>query len=148
MMNVDTAAGRLPLVLLVDAAVSSRHTLWRALHRGFAVLEADSVDSAQTWMGRRPDIDALVVHGDLSDGRGEDLACAWLADLAPGARRAVVLASSDLGQASSENGDRAGVTRVELGDLRGIVEGLARWLSGRDAGLARQLLRDADRLLV
>jgi hypothetical protein len=147
MMNLDTAAGRLPLVLLVDAAVSSRHTLWRALHRGFAVLEADSVDSAQTWMGRRPDIDALVVHGDLADGRAEDLASTWLADLVPGARRAVVLAS-DAESASIENGDRAGVTRVELGDLRGVVEGLARWLSGRDAGLARQLLRDADRLLV
>ena len=125
MMNLDTAAGRLPLVLVVDAAVSSRHVLWRTLHRAFGVLEADAVASARTWLARRPDIDALVVHGDLPDGSGEELAREWL-DLHPASKRVAIL---------------------KHGDLRGVVEGLATWLSSRDASSTRLLLRDADRLL-
>jgi hypothetical protein len=144
MMNVDPTAGRLPLVLLVDAAVSSRHSLWRALHRAFGVLEADSAESARTWLSRRPDIDALVVHGDLDDCCGEDLAREWV-DLRPTARRPVVVATESPDLTAPQP---AGFTRVELGDLRGVVEGLATWLSPRDPGLARLLLRDADRLLV
>jgi hypothetical protein len=144
MMNLDTAVGRLPLVLLVDSAVSSRHALWRTLHRAFGVLEADSAESARTWLGRRPDIDALVVHGDLPDGLAEDLAGEWI-DLRPTAKRAAVLATQQLGAPRTP---RNGVTRVDLGDLRGVIEGLATWLSARDATQARMLLRDADRLLV
>src|SRR5271166_6346025 len=120
MMNVGTTVGRLPLVLLVDSAVSSRHALWRTLHRGFAVLEADSADSARTWIGRRPDIDALVVHGDLPDGRGEDLAREWL-ELHPSIKRTVVVATSNIDPAAAATQHPA-LTRVELGDLRGVVE--------------------------
>ena len=143
-MNLDTAVGRLPLVLVVDSAVSSRHVLWRTLHRAFGVLEADSMASARTWLGRRPDIDALVVHGDLPDGRGEDLAREWV-ERHPTAKGPVVLATSP---ADPTVRARQGLTQVEPGDLRGVVEGLAVWLSSHDSALARLLLRDADRLLV
>jgi hypothetical protein len=149
MMNLDTAAGRLPLVLVVDAAVSSRHVLWRTLHRAFGVLEADAVASARTWLVRRPDIDALVVHGDLPDGSGEELAREWL-DLHPASKRVAILATQSvepgLGVAP-RTGSGPFNLRVEHGDLRGVVEGLATWLSSRDASSTRLLLRDADRLL-
>jgi response regulator RpfG family c-di-GMP phosphodiesterase len=141
-MNVDSVRSRLPLVLLVDSVVGSRHTLWRALHRSFGVLEADSVASASTWLGRRPDIDAVVVHGDLPDGHGVELARDLIASH-PAAERAVIVAATTLDFAVA---DSAGLTRVDLGDLRGVIDGLASWLSARNPGLARLLLRDADRL--
>jgi response regulator RpfG family c-di-GMP phosphodiesterase len=143
MMNVDTAAGRLPLVLVVDPAVSSRHALWRTLHRAFGVLEAESIASARTWLARRPDIDAVVVHSMLPDGRGEDLAGEWLAQSAP-SKRAVVLTFTPSSPAAAHHG----LTQVEPGDLRGVVEGLASWLSTRDPSQARLLRRDADSLFV
>jgi response regulator RpfG family c-di-GMP phosphodiesterase len=150
MMNLEAAADRVPLVLLVDSAVSSRHALWRTLHRTFGVLEADSTASAHTWLGRRPDIDALVVHGDLADGPGEDLAREWI-DLHPAIKRPVILATPPTPPGERDLAVAHGLVRVEIGDLRGVVEGLATWLSSlssRNSGLARLLLREADRLLV
>lgn len=142
MMNVDAVAGRLPLVLLVDPVVATRHTLWRALHRAFGVLEADSVASARTWMARRPDIDAIVVHDDLPDGSGLQLA-RDLVELHPVAKRAIVLGGTfDVNPAALD-----GLTHVEPDDLRGIVTRLASWLSARDVRLAQRLLRDAEQLI-
>jgi response regulator RpfG family c-di-GMP phosphodiesterase len=142
MMNVDAATGRVPLVLVVDPVVSSRHTLWRTLHRAFGVLEADSAASARTWLARRPDIDALIVHGDLPDARGLDLA-REIVDSSPAGLRAVLVA------APVGDGDEApeipGLTRFEVGDLRGVVTRLASWLSPTESMLARALVRDADR---
>lgn len=144
MMNVDTTAGRLPLVLLVDPTVSSRHALWRTLHRAFGVLEADSVASARTWLTRRPDIDALVVHSNLPDGRGEEVAGEWLGQQAP-TRRALLLTE---GPVETPPADVGRLPRVDAADLRAVVEGLASWLTARDPAQARLLRRDADSLLV
>ncbi len=142
MMNVDSVAGRLPLVLVVDPVVSSRPTLWRALHRAVGVLEADSVESARTWMARRPDIDAIVVHDDLPDGRGFELA-RDLVELHPAAKRAIVLGAM-LGEPPVTH---AGIAHLEPTDLRGLVGLLAGWLAARDARVAARLLRDAEQLI-
>jgi response regulator RpfG family c-di-GMP phosphodiesterase len=143
MMNVGAAAGRLPLILLVDPVVASRHSLWRVLHRGFGVLEADSAASARTWMLRRPDIDAIVVHDDLPDERGIELA-QELVTSHPSVKRAYVLASAAAVDSAAPL--HSGLTHLPPGDLHGVVKRLVSWLSMRDAGLARSLLRDAERL--
>jgi hypothetical protein len=144
MMNLDTAVGRLPLVLLVDSEVGTRHALWRTLHRAFGVLEADSVESAMAWLTRRPDIDALVVRGEFVDGTPEELAEEWVNLHLPAARRPVIVAANGAEALASSMPQ---VTHAEPEDLRGIVAGLAAWLATHDKGSARLLLRDADRLL-
>jgi DNA-binding NtrC family response regulator len=145
MLNLDTAVGRLPLVLLVDSQVATRHALWRALHRAFGVLEADSVESAMAWLARRPDIDALVVRGEFADGTPEELAEEWVNLHLPAARRPVIVASNGSETRASTSAPQ--VTHADPEDLRGIVASLAAWLSSHDKRSARLLLRDADRLL-
>ena len=145
MMNLDAAVGRLPLVLLVDSDVGTRHALWRTVHRAFGVLEADSIESAMTWLARRPDIDALVVRGDFADGMPEELAEEWVDSHLPAAKRPVILASS--GSEARASSSPPQVTHADPEDLRGIVAGLASWLATLDKGSARVLLRDAERLL-
>lgn len=132
-----------PLVLLVDASVASRHWMWRALSRAFGVLEAGHAQGARDWLARRPDIDALVVDNELPDERGVDLVRDLASTLHPVASRAIVLArpSADWARIA-----QAGATLVERGDLRALVLKLAGWFLVRDAGVARALLREAERL--
>ncbi len=135
------AFGALPLVLLVDPSVTSRHWMWRPLSRAFGVIEASNARGAREWLARRPDIDALVVDNELPDERGVDL----VSDLArvhhPVASRAIVLTrpSPDWARIA-----QAGSTLVERGDLRAVFSKLSGWFLARDAGLARALLREAD----
>jgi hypothetical protein len=126
-MSLDPAVGRPPLVLLVDPSVTSRHWMWRAMSHAFGVLEARTASGARDWIAHRPDIDALVVQDELPDERGEELVrqLAWARH--PVASRSIV------------------VTRSRA-DLRAVLSKLAGWFLVRDAGLARALLREADRL--
>jgi DNA-binding NtrC family response regulator len=126
MMNVDAVAGRLPLVLVVDPLVASRHRLWRVLHRAFGVLEAEDLESARAWIGRRPNIDAILVHHSLPDGSGADLA-------------------REMGEAHHPAADRVLVMDDPEG-LHGLLAKLAGWLSSRDAVGARTVLREAERM--
>ena len=91
-MNVETAVGRPPLVLLVDPVVASRHWMWRGLSRAFGVLEAGSAGGARDWIARRPDIDALVVQDELPDGRGLELVEELASEHHPVVSRSIVLA--------------------------------------------------------
>jgi hypothetical protein len=143
MMTFDAAAGRPPLVLLVDPSIATRHWMWRALSRVFGVLEAGSARAARDWMACRADIDALVVENELPDERGVDLVRDLARDNHPAAWRAIVLARpspewSRVGQ--------AGATLVERGDLGAVLSKLAGWFLVRDAAFAKALLREADRL--
>jgi hypothetical protein len=143
MINPDAATGRPPLVLLVDPVVTSRHWMWRTLSRAFGVLEAASAGGARDWIARRPDIDALVVQDELPDVRGVDLIGELASVRHPVAGYSIVLArpGADWGRIA-----QAGLTLVERGDLRGVLAKLAGWFVGRDAGLAKTLLREVDRL--
>jgi response regulator RpfG family c-di-GMP phosphodiesterase len=142
MMDVNAAFARPPLVLLVDPVVTSRHWMWRAMSQAFGVLEAGTAGSARQWLARRPDIDALVVQDELPDQRGHELVCGLVSERHPVARRSIVLArpSPDWGRIA-----QAGLTLIERGDLRGLLATLAGWFLMRDAGLARALMREADR---
>jgi hypothetical protein len=142
MMSLNTAIGRPPLVLLVDPIVTSRHWMWRTLSRGLGVLEAVNARGAREWIDRRPDIDALVVEDELPDGRGLDLVRALATESNPIATRAIVLARPSPDWARFGH---AGATLIERGDLRAVLAKLASWFLARDAGLARALLREADR---
>jgi hypothetical protein len=126
-MSSDTAVGRPPLVLLVDPIVASRHWMWRAMSHAFGVLEAKTASGAREWIARRPDIDALVVQDELPDERGEDLVRQLVRARHPVASRSIVLTRS-------------------IADPRTVLSKLAGWFLVRDAGLARALLREADRL--
>ncbi len=129
-MSLDLSLGGLPLVLLVDPSLTSRHWMWRALNRAFGVIEADNARGARDWLARRPDIDALVVDDELPDARGVDL----VSDLAmthhPAAARAIVLARMSPEWARVAE---AGMTLVERGDLRAVVSKLSGWFLARDA---------------
>ncbi len=125
-MSLDTAVGRPPLVLLVDPVVASRHWMWRAMSRGFGVLEAGTARAAREWIDRRPDIDALVVQDELPDQRGVELVSDLERIRHPVASRSIVLTGSG-------------------GDVRAVLAKLASWFFARDAGLARALMREADR---
>jgi hypothetical protein len=116
--------------------------MWRAL-MPCGVLEAGDARGARVWIARRPEIDALVVEDDLPDGRGVDLVRDLATARHPVASRAIVLArpNSDWARAAT-----AGPTFVERGDLRSVLSKLAGWFFARDVGLARALLRQADRL--
>jgi hypothetical protein len=126
-MNLDTAVGRPALVLLVDPVIASRHWMWRAMSRAFGVLEAGSARAARDWIEQRPDIDALVTQDELPDERGAHLVEQLALAHHPVASRSIVLVRSRT-------------------DLRTVLSKLAGWFLTRDAGLARALLREADRL--
>jgi response regulator RpfG family c-di-GMP phosphodiesterase len=142
-MNLDAAGGRSSLVLLVDPLVASRHFMWRALNRAFGVIEADSAGAARAWIACRPDIDALVVQDELPDQRGLELVRELADARHPVVRRTIVLARLNPDWAAIA---QAGLTLIERGDLRAISAKLASWLLVRDAGLAKALMREADRL--
>jgi response regulator RpfG family c-di-GMP phosphodiesterase len=142
-MNVDAAGGRSPLVLLVDPFVTSRHFMWRALNRTFGVLEAGSAGAARAWIASRPDIDAIVVQDELPDQRGLELVRELVQARHPVARRSIVLARMTPDWTAVA---QAGLTLIERGDLRAISAKLANWLLSRDAGLAKVLMREAERL--
>jgi response regulator RpfG family c-di-GMP phosphodiesterase len=124
---VSPNAARLPIVLVVDPVVASRHTMWRLLSRSFGVLEAPDARSASAWLTSRPNIDALVVQSELPDIYGsefvESLALARLAV----ASRSILVARPV--------------------DLRTVVTSLAGWFLSRDDRRIGVLLRDADRLV-
>jgi response regulator RpfG family c-di-GMP phosphodiesterase len=142
-MDVNAAHARPPLVLLVDPVVASRHWMWRAMSQAFGVVEAETAGSARQWLARRPQIDALVVQDELPDGSGHELVESLVSERHPVAARSIVLArpSPDWGAIA-----QAGLTLVERGDLRALMAKLASWLLVRDAGLARALLREAERI--
>jgi response regulator RpfG family c-di-GMP phosphodiesterase len=142
-MNLDAASGRSPLVLLVDPFVTSRHFMWRALTRAFGVIEASNAGAARAWITSRPDIDAIVVQDELPDQRGLELVRELVHEKHPVARRSIVLARLSPDWAAIA---QAGLTLIERGDLRAISAKLASWLLLRDAGLAKALMREADRL--
>jgi response regulator RpfG family c-di-GMP phosphodiesterase len=142
-MNLDTTSGKSPLVLLVDPLVSSRHFMWRALNRAFGVIEAGSADGARTWIAKRPDIDAIVMQDELPDQRGLEFVRELVLVKHPIARRSIVLARPNPDWAAIA---QAGLTLIERGDLRAISAKLAGWLLSRDSGLAKALMREADRL--
>jgi response regulator RpfG family c-di-GMP phosphodiesterase len=142
-MSLDVASSGPPLVLLVDSNTLSRHWMWRALSRTFGVIEAGDARGARAWLTHRPDIDALIVDDDLPDERGIDL----VRDLASAdnraASRAIVLARPSPDWARHARPDAALVAR---GDLLALVAKLSGWFLARDAGLARALRREAERL--
>jgi response regulator RpfG family c-di-GMP phosphodiesterase len=142
-MNLDAAGGKSPLVLLVDPFVTSRHFMWRALTRAFGVIEAGNASAARAWIASRPDIDAIVVQDELPDQRGLELVRELVRQRHPVARCSIVLARMTPDWAAIA---QAGLTLIERGDLRAISAKLASWLLARDAGLAKALIREADRL--
>lgn len=142
-MSLEVAFGGLPLVLLVDPSVASRHWMWRTLSRGFGVLEAGNSRGARDWLSRRPDIDALVVDDALPDERGVDLVRDLASAHHPVASRSIVLARPGPEWAPLA---LTGATLVERGDLRAVFSKLAGWFLLRDASLARALQREANRL--
>ena len=141
-MNLDTTCGRSPLVLLVDPFVTSRHFMWRALSRTFGVLEASNAFAAREWIAARPDIDALVIQDELPDQRGVELVRELASAKHPMARRAIVQAKMSDWAAIAQ----AGLTLIERGDLRAVSAKLASWFLSRDAGLAKALMREVERL--
>jgi CheY-like chemotaxis protein len=143
LMNVDAVVGKSPLVLLVDPFVTSRHFMWRALSRAFGVLEASNAGAARAWITSRPDIDAIVIQDELPDQRGFELVRELVRARHPVARRSIVLARMNTDWAAIA---QAGLTMIERGDLRAVSAKLASWLLSRDAGLAKALMREADRL--
>ncbi len=143
MTHLEATLNRPPLVLLVDPVVASRHSMWRVLSRGFAVLEAGSAAAARAWMTQRPDIDVLVVEDDLPDGRGVDFVQGLVEQRHPIASNAVVLSGSTDDDARSFA--EAGAALIERGDLCGLLSKLASALLARDAMLARFLMREAER---
>jgi DNA-binding response OmpR family regulator len=115
MMSPNTAAARLPIVLVVDPVAASRQALWRGLSRSFGVLEAADARRAHDWLACRPDIDAIVVQRELPDADGQDFVQSLVASRAAVASR-VVLVSRPV-------------------DLRAVLPRLTRWfLAARQTG--------------
>jgi response regulator RpfG family c-di-GMP phosphodiesterase len=125
MISLDAA--RLPIVLVVDPVVASRHTMWRLLSRSFGVLEAPDARRASDWLACRPNIDALVVQRELPDTHGSEFVRGLAAARIPVASRTIMVARPV--------------------DLRTLVTSLAGWFFSRDAGKTEALLRDAERLI-
>jgi response regulator RpfG family c-di-GMP phosphodiesterase len=125
MFSLDAA--RLPIVLVVDPVVASRHTMWRLLSRSFGVLEAPDARRASDWLACRPNIDALVVQRELPDTYGSEFVKSLAAARIPVASRTIMVARPV--------------------DLRTLVTTLAGWFFSRDAGKTEALLRDAERLI-
>jgi CheY-like chemotaxis protein len=140
---LDGANRRPPLVLLVDPSPASRHFMWRTLSRVFGVIEAGSANAARVWIGRRPDLDALVVQDELPDQTGIELVREVSSARHPVAARAIVLARPSPDWTAIA---QAGLTLIERGDLRGVLGKLAGWFLARDANLAKVLMREAERL--
>jgi len=138
----DMTAGRLPLVLLVDRSLASRHRMWRALARGFGVLEAANARGAREWMARRPEIEALIVDHELPDERGLEFVGSLARAEHRLASRAIVLTGAS---GKGTPAQHAAVTLVERGDLRAVLSQLAAWLSPQDRSRARAPHRDAHR---
>jgi hypothetical protein len=139
MMSMDAAVGRMPLVLLVDPIVTSRHWMWRTLSRPFGVLEAGDARAARAWLAQRPDIDALVVQDELPDQRGVELVRELAGARHPVAARAIVLARPGVLLELAH----AGATLIERGDLGAILARLASWFLARDAELRTAASREA-----
>ncbi len=142
-MNVNATFVRPPLVLLVDPVVASRHWMWRAMSQACGVVEAGNARAARDWLATRPDIDALVVQDELPDQCGRELVGDLVKERHPVAQRSIVLARPNPEWARIA---QAGFTLVERGDLRALLAKLASWFLSRDAGMARALLREAERL--
>jgi hypothetical protein len=142
MMSMNPAFARPPLVLIVDPVVASRQWLWRAMSQAFGVVEASSARAARDWLRSRPDLDALVVQDELPDQSGRDLVASLVSERHPVSTRSIVLAkrSPDWVRVA-----QTGLTLIERGDLRALFAKLASWFLVRDAGLARALLREAER---
>jgi CheY-like chemotaxis protein len=128
------------LILVVDSKVDTRHWLWRMLGaQGFGVLEAPNAAAAMRWIEERPDIDALIVDDELSDGRGSDVVRDLVDDASPLAERAVVIASE------WRRVMLAGMNVVDRGDLEALVSMLSKWfvpssprrVAAQDAAYAR-----------
>jgi len=132
------AEARLPLVLLVDPKVESRHWMWRILNKAFGVIEATNAVGARRWIDERPDIDAMIVDDELPDVRGIDLIDALAREAHPIAERAIVLASPGL----RLHAGRRARQIVEPGDVHAILTKLTTWLVARDVGEARLLLKE------
>jgi response regulator RpfG family c-di-GMP phosphodiesterase len=113
------SSSRLPLVLLVDPELESRHWLWRRLSDACGVLEAQSAARARQFIAERPDIDALIVQDDLPDARGRELVLNLARERHPIASRALVLATSAM--------DWKRVRIVERHDVRAILASIKRW---------------------
>jgi DNA-binding response OmpR family regulator len=129
MVNVDVAARRLPIVLVVDPETASRHLVWRVLSRSFGVLEARDARRARDWLTDRTDIDALIVQRELPDAQGSDLLKSLRSDRLEVASRSIL------------------VTRPV--DLRAVLTSLTSWFftrDSRDAMKAEALRREAARL--
>ena len=143
MMSMNPAFARPPLVLIVDPVVASRQWLWRTMSQAFGVVEASSARAARDWLRSRPDLDALVVQDELPDQSGRDLVASLVSEQHPVSTRSIVLAkrSPDWVRIA-----QTGLTLIERGDLRALFAKLASWFLVRDAGLARALLREAERM--
>jgi response regulator RpfG family c-di-GMP phosphodiesterase len=109
----------LPLVLLVDPQLESRHWLWRRISDACGVVEAPTAVQARKWIAERPDIDAIIVEDELPDARGRDLVFELALQRHPIASRAIVLATSAM--------DWKRVRIVERNDVRAILSSLKRW---------------------
>lgn len=141
-MSFDFAM-TLPLVLVVDPNVASRHFLWRVLSRAFGVVEAGSGLAARQWIDQRPDLGALIVQEDLPDERGLELVRTLASAKNPIASRAILLA-----RPGPDHGDGSdlGPTMLHPEDVRAILCKLGTWLLPPDAAPARDLQRDVERL--
>jgi hypothetical protein len=101
--------------------------MWRLLNQAFGVLEAPNADLARKWIAERPDIDALIVEDELPDTRGGELV-RELADRAhPIAARSIVVASEWRRMMLAP-----GLTVVERGDAKTIVDKLTSWFIARE----------------
>jgi CheY-like chemotaxis protein len=127
MINLDVAARRLPIVLVVDPVAASRHMVWRVLSRSFGVLEAPDARRACDWLTDRADIDALVVQRELPDADGGEFVEGLVAMQAAVASRSIL------------------VSRPV--DVRTVLASLTSWFFARDIRKAEALRREADRLV-
>jgi hypothetical protein len=126
MNSLQTSAGRLPIVLIVDPVVAARFTLWRLLGRRFGVLEAVDACGAREWLACRQDIDALVVQRELPDANGGEFVRSLASIWAPAMDRAVVTGRDD--------------------DVRNVVATLAEWFFYPCAGVVGGRRRAVERL--
>jgi hypothetical protein len=143
MVSMNPAFARPPLVLIVDPVAASRQWLWRTMSQACGVVEAGSARAARDWLRTRPDLDALVVQDELPDLSGRDLVTSLVSEQHPVSTRSIVLAKRSPDWVRFA---QAGLTLIERGDLRGLLAKLASLFLVRDAGLARALLREAERM--
>ena len=125
MISLDAA--RLPIVLVVDPVVASRHTMWRLLSRSFGVIEAPDARGASAWLTSRPNIDALVVQRELPDSYGSEFVESLAAARFAVASRAILVGRPV--------------------NLRTVATSLAVWFLSEDKRRTEALLREADRFV-